>query len=226
MTVTPAQLDAHLKTLKGKENLWPGIPGAQCMVIFASLNRLFRGPAYSAPGAKDLWNNPALGAGYTQLPANSVPRFGDIAIHGSSWGGGWGHITVVVSNIDAGRYNGFGQNPGPANTTVLSKSGLLGYLRPKALTAPPVPGPPPLPALANRTVTQNVAWVRTAPNAAAPLAPGYPQGLAQGANLSVAGYVSGQDPFNTGDDAWYKTKSGYYVWANAAGNSLAGLVKL
>lgn len=94
-------------------------------------------------------------------------------------------------------------------------------------TAPskPAPKPPvaPQPALQNRVVTNPVAYVRTAPRANAPLAPGYPSGLSKGSVIAVKGYVSGQDPYGTGDNAWYVTKSGYYVWANAAQNTLAGL---
>lgn len=146
MSITPAQLDAHLKSMKGKYNLWSGIPGAQCMVIFASVNKRIGGPAYSAPGAKDLWNNPALAAGYTQLSAGTTPRFGDIAIRDGSWGDGWGHVSVVVAPVNANSNREFGQNPGAAATTVLGKNGLLGYLRPKALTsAAPAPKPKPNP---------------------------------------------------------------------------------
>lgn len=74
-----------------------------------------------------------------------------------------------------------------------------------------------------RTVTNKVAMVRTAPYDSAPTAPGYPEGIAKGATIAVVGYVKGEDPYKTGDNAWYKTKSGYYVWANAAGNNIAGL---
>jgi hypothetical protein len=80
--------------------------------------------------------------------------------------------------------------------------------------------------VAVRTVTNPVAFARTAPRSDAPLAPGYPEGIAKGATLAVVGYVAGQDPYGKGDNAWYKTPRGYYVWANAAGNSLAGLAKL
>ena len=228
MSVSIAQFDAHLKTMKGKHNYWNGIPGAQCMVVFASLNRLLAGPAYSAPGAKDLWNNAALRGAYEMLPASTVPRYGDIAIHGSTWGAGWGHISVVISNINSGSYNGFGQNPGVAATTVLSKAGMLGYLRPRALAAAAAPKPSaPAVTLRNRRVTQApVAWIRTRPDHRAPLAPGWAQGIAKGAVLAIKGYVVGTDPYGTRDNAWYVTKSGYYVWANAAENTLAGLVKL
>lgn len=92
----------------------------------------------------------------------------------------------------------------------------------------PVINPAPAPVapsngLVNRRVTQSVAWVRTAPTTAAGMAPGYPSGISLGSILAVQGYVKGQDPFGTGDDAWYKTKSGYYVWANAAENNITGL---
>ena len=79
-----------------------------------------------------------------------------------------------------------------------------------------------------RTITQDVAWIRTEPRADAPLAPGYEEGIAGGAQLAVTGYVQGQDPYDDGvtDDAWYRTRSGFYVWANAAENDLTGLAKL
>lgn len=88
-------------------------------------------------------------------------------------------------------------------------------LAPASSVTPTAPG--------TRKVTTNGANVRTAPFADAPKAPGFPDGLALGAVLAVVGYVKGQDVTGKGDNAWYKTKSGYFVWANAAGNSLAGL---
>lgn len=106
----------------------------------------------------------------------------------------------------------------------------LGDMSSKPAPAPapapkPAAKPAPQPVLHNRTVTNAVAYVRTEPRSNAPMVAGYPNGIAQGAVLAVKGYVSGQDPYGTGDDAWYVTKSGY-VWANAAQNTLAGLSKL
>jgi hypothetical protein len=72
-------------------------------------------------------------------------------------------------------------------------------------------------------VTQDVAWVRTAPHAAATKAKGYEGGISRGATILVSGYVTGQDPFKTNDNSWYKTKSGFYVWANAAEDNINGL---
>jgi len=73
-----------------------------------------------------------------------------------------------------------------------------------------------------REVTTEGANVRVAPWSNAPKAAGYEDGLALGAKLAVVGYVKGE-PVTPGNDAWYKTKSGYFVWANAAGDNIAGL---
>lgn len=80
-------------------------------------------------------------------------------------------------------------------------------------------------SISTRTVTNEAAYARTEPRADAPLAPEYPEGIAQGSTLAVVGYVTGQDPYDDGrtDDAWYKTPRGYYVWANAAEDDLTGL---
>ena len=79
-------------------------------------------------------------------------------------------------------------------------------------------------------VTAPVAPVRTTP-AVRPnnMAPAYPHGIARGATIAAVGYVAGEDPFPRDgklDNAWIKTKSGYYIWANNVGNNLAGLTKL
>lgn len=81
-------------------------------------------------------------------------------------------------------------------------------------------------SVSTRTVTNEVAYARTAPRADAGLAPEYPEGIAQGATIAVTGHVTGQDPYGSGDNAWYKTPRGYFIWANAAGNDVSGLAHL
>lgn len=130
---TVSQLREHLESLKGRYVLWPGIPGPQCMAVFASVNTFLGGPAYAAPGAKDLWNNPALASFYEQIPASAAPRYADIPIWGSTWGDGFGHVAVNLEDLGPIIY-ALGQNPGPAIPQTLSKTGLLGYLRPRNLT--------------------------------------------------------------------------------------------
>lgn len=73
-----------------------------------------------------------------------------------------------------------------------------------------------------REVTVEGTMVRIAPWTNAASAPGYEEGLAKGSKLAVVGYVKGE-PVSPGNDAWYKTKSGFYVWANNAGDNIIGL---
>lgn len=94
-----------------------------------------------------------------------------------------------------------------------------------------IPDPKPAPPAGKLLkVTADVANVRTSP-AVRPnnIAAAYPQGIARGATIAAVGYVAGEDPFPRDgrlDNAWIKTKSGYYIWANNVGNNLAGLAKL
>lgn len=96
------------------------------------------------------------------------------------------------------------------------------------VAAAPKPAPAPVaaaPAIQNRTVTVQGTKVRTGPGTNYALAPGYPDGLAAGAVIGVQGYVAGQ-AVTPGNNAWYKTRSGYFVWANNAGDNLSGLAFL
>lgn len=81
----------------------------------------------------------------------------------------------------------------------------------------PVPQQPIAPV--NRYVTAPTATVRLAPNDKAGIFAVYPTGTP----IAVIGYVSGQDPYRTGDNAWFKTRSGYYVWCNTVSNNISGL---
>jgi N-acetylmuramoyl-L-alanine amidase CwlA len=104
----------------------------------------------------------------------------------------------------------------------LARSGATGSPAPTPAPAPkpaPAPAPAVKPSYALRTVTNAVAYARTSPRSNAPVA----VEVAGGAQLAVVAYVAGQDPYGTGDNAWYVTKSGYYVWANAASNNIVGL---
>lgn len=76
-----------------------------------------------------------------------------------------------------------------------------------------------------REVTTEGANVRINPWSWADKAAGYEDGLSLGAKIVVTGYVKGEE-VTPGNDAWYKTKSGFYVWANAAGDNITGLTFL
>ena len=154
--------------------------------------------------------------------ASQLPPRG--AILSFDYKNGVGHTAIVLASdkggVDVLQMDGNRQIP--AERARLSYAGLIGWLIPKLANDGNL-------GTFTRIVTANPAIVRTGPGTQFAPAPGYPNGIAKGAVLAVKGYVAGQDPFpNDGsvDDAWYVTKSGYFVWANGAGNSLAGLPRL
>lgn len=138
--------------------------------------------------------------------------------------GGAGHTAIVLAadrnGVQVIQQDGIRQVA--THVAHLNYNGLIGWLVPKLADGGAL-------GTYTRVVTANPAIIRTGPGTNYPKAPGYPHGIAKGAVLAVKGYVSGQDPYpNDGsvDDAWYVTKSEYYVWANGAGNSLSGLPRL
>lgn len=198
-----------------------GVPWPQCVggVDFA------KNLPYVVPGEYWTWHTQGL------------PQIADVLI----WGGGpanrMGHTAVGAGAPDANGMNVIQQNSnGLANLAAnLQRMNwyqngtgqLTGWLRPRPEKI--IGGEALADGVKILTVTGNPAMVRTSPQVANNLAPAYPQGIARGAKLAVVGYVAGQDPYpNDGvqDDAWVKTVSGYYVWANAAGNDLTGLKKV
>lgn len=222
----------------GKTIIIPGYKTGECVAPFWAFNALHKKESYVANGACNLWSQdgvqPYIWDSYTRVAAGSLAAF-DWVIWAGNWGaypnGGSGHIAYYLRPSQRAGYAWFlSENPGAFREQELSLSGVLGALRANGVPAANPKPAPPAGVLVNRRVTQApVAWVRTAPRADAPLAPGLPAGLARGELLAVKGYVAGADPFpNDGvtDDAWYVTKSGYYVWANAAENNLKGLPKL
>lgn len=76
--------------------------------------------------------------------------------------------------------------------------------------------------VALRKVTTEGANVRINPWSWSGKVQGFEEGLELGATLAIIGYVKGEE-VTPGNNAWYKTKSGYYVWANAAEDNIDGL---
>ena len=75
---------------------------AQCVDLFNYYYQFLttRNPysdGYGVPGAKDLWN---VGTSrFVKIPDSPslLPQQGDILIYGSTWGGGYGHVEMVVA---------------------------------------------------------------------------------------------------------------------------------
>lgn len=167
-----------------------------------------------------------------------LPEPGDILVWGGNPYNQWGHTAVQESVAKLNGATVIQQNSnGLANQAAHKMfmgwygagTGMLtGWLRPRADKMPKDPAPAAKSKLL--TVTANVAVVRTEPKISpATVAKKYPNGIAKGAKIAAVGFVAGQDPYpldGKTDNAWVKTVSGYYIWANAVGNNLAGLRKL
>lgn len=229
---TPVQ-EKFLAEAPGRSYDPDGAYGLQCKDLADAYAMFIFGKSWAEtlrPGnGKDVFAN-ANPAYFTKVannpndPNHLPPRGAIVSIAGSS-AVPEGHVCVVLAADRNGmkvlQQDGYKQVP--AHVAYLSYAGLIGWLIPRLANEGAL-------GTFTRIVTADPAIVRTSPRVeAGNIAPAYPKGLARGATLAVKGYVSGQDPFpNDGstDDAWYVTKSGFYVWANGAGNSLAGLPKL
>ena len=206
----------------------PGYAIAECVALFWAFNReVNKGEQYSAAGAAQLWEQPQgvpyLWDTYERHAGANVGMPYDWAVWSGQGGAypnaGEGHVAQFLQDLGNGTGHFFSQNPNAPEVITLSYNGILGFLRPIGVSHD-APGP----RLFTRTVTNPGGCnVRTAPSATAPIAPQYPNGIANGARLSIVGYVQGADADGHGDNAWYKTVSGYYVWANNAQNDISGL---
>lgn len=120
---------------EGRRVILPGYSTAECMAVFSGFHYgAVRGRPYSSPGAKDLW--PQAWAEYAKIPASEPARPGDVAVWSGSFGAyqgnGWGHVAITLADR-GGTITALSQNPNPTAVMELSKSGLLGYLRPLQL---------------------------------------------------------------------------------------------
>lgn len=207
---------------QGKFIVIPGYKTAECVAVFWQFNiQCNKGEAYSANGASDLFDYPWKT--YTKITDGKY-QYGDQLVWAGWTGaypnGGSGHTATYLGTMASGAIKVLTQNPGATRIDYLSPLGLRGALRPKyaisGLSQPLYP----------RIVSQNVAWVRQLPKLGAPLARLHPKGVSKGTKINLTGYVKGQDPYNTGDNAWGVTISDgkpAYVWMNSIGNNITGL---
>lgn len=91
-----------LNSQVGKVLDFDGAWGSQCVDAFNFYYQFLNGRSpysdgYGVEGAKDLWN--VATSRFTKIPDSPslVPQAGDILIYGQSWGGGYGHVEMVVS---------------------------------------------------------------------------------------------------------------------------------
>lgn len=125
-----AAVDRWVGQVSGRAIDMDGAFGAQCVDVAISFNRsVVGGPNINGNGNQWYANGGNSGA-YAQIGKDQPAQKGDIACWGSFYGGGYGHVAVVLAD-KGGSVNVISQNPGPARAMDLSKQGLQGYLRPK-----------------------------------------------------------------------------------------------
>lgn len=124
-------VDRFFKKYNGVAIDADGAYGAQCV----DLTRRYATEVFGAPGimgnGKDWYSSGANSGFFKQVSANSQPQVGDIACWGAAMGGGYGHVAIVLSeDWGNGALLCMSQNPGPAHQMTITKSGLMGFLRP------------------------------------------------------------------------------------------------
>lgn len=106
-----------------------GAFGAQCVDLTKRYASELFGVNISGNGNQWFANGAASGA-FTQISKDATPLKGDIACWNAFYGGGYGHVAIVIAD-NGGSIRVLTQNPGATHETTLSKQGLQGYLRPK-----------------------------------------------------------------------------------------------
>jgi surface antigen len=106
-----------------------GAYGAQCVDLTMQYAAEVFGVTVNGNGNQWYANGAASGA-FTQVGAGAAPQKGDIACWGTFYGGGFGHVAIVIAD-NGGSLQVLTQNPGGVHVDTLSKQGLQGYLRPK-----------------------------------------------------------------------------------------------
>ncbi|QZY52934.1 CHAP domain-containing protein [Leucobacter tenebrionis] len=147
---TEADLAAYVARVRHQYIDVDGVFGAQCWDQWSHYAMWLGVPAWptytNAGGTRphggyacNVYHN-ARAAGLTQwfdiLPASATPRAGDVAFweYGSAWYP-WSHVATVLAVTHGGRMlRCLTQNPGAVQIADLTLSGIIGYLRPRALT--------------------------------------------------------------------------------------------
>lgn len=131
---TPAgasAVDRWVASVEGRAVDFDGAYGAQCVDLTAAYTRDCVGGPNVFGNGKDWFSSGAASGAYTQVPAGAAAQKGDIACWDGSWGGGYGHVAIVLAD-NGGSLATLSQNPGPARRMNLGKNGLMGYLRPRS----------------------------------------------------------------------------------------------
>jgi|GEM_PF-6424579 len=123
-------VDRYVTSVNGKTIDVDSANGGQCVDLAAHYTTNVVGGGNVFGNGRDWYNNQTALAAYTQVSAGSKAQKGDVACWGSSWGGGYGHVAIVLEDLGSSLKT-LTQNPGAVHIENLGKNGLMGYLRPK-----------------------------------------------------------------------------------------------
>lgn len=125
-----AAVDRWKASVQGRGIDMDGAYGAQCVDLARSYSQNVVGTGAIMGNGRDWYAAGGASGAYTQIGPGARAQKGDIACWGASWGGGWGHVAIVLGD-NGGSISTMTQNPGPARVENFGKNGLQGYLRPK-----------------------------------------------------------------------------------------------
>lgn len=211
-------LNEFVAAYNGRAVDFDGAYGCQCVDLAQFYNRDVVGnPSRFTGNAKDIINQP--GSKYREIlnsPTN-YPKPGSVIVFGSSWGGGYGHVAIVLT-ADPYKFTAINQNNpyGTAShvTSFPNYSGVVGWLEPVADVNPGTAGGG---TVARRiTVTVPTLYVRTQPNTSAPAGQAnryyFPDGNLHYGNVAdIVGWQHAQNV--NGNDVWLKTAHGTWIWS-------------
>lgn len=132
VTSKSSTVSAWARRVNGGSYDFDGGYGAQCVDLPKKYNaEVIRGNAFRGNG-KDVARNAVRAGSYTWVGPGGTGRVGDIASWDGSWGGGYGHVGIVLEDRGPQLYM-VHQNYGRTKIGNVSKRGLLGYARPRRL---------------------------------------------------------------------------------------------
>lgn len=176
----------------------------QCVDEASDYSILVAGGRRFTGDAKDIFGEQPDIYNWVQNTPAGVPPKGAVFVYGPSWGGGFGHISIVLA-ADKNTQTSLEQNVGAPRVTVGTHGygGAIGWGIPKkdvnAVTYPPAPG---------RYQAVRVANVRIAPRLNAAL--GGSGTLHPGEWFDASGVVTGDNI--SGNTQWVRSLKGNYVW--------------
>ena len=154
--------------------------------------------------AKD-WANVEI-QGFTKYNANNNLKAGDIVIYDN---GKFGHMGIVTADGKLLQQNKDG------NRIITVTNVMPGYIKIQRPNTVNIGGTESSGTVFKVRVDKDIAYVRREPttNSAKVIQPSGRDYLVKGIVFNAVEIVNGQDPYGTGNNKWYKSQKGNFVWS-------------